>query len=123
MGLLILLLIAGLILFLLWYLFIRSILWVFQPLIEYMEGKEAEKFVIEGFEKEKLEDIDLEKVRKNKVKILLTHFDGYVSVPKPILQKAKKEPRRLPGTNLWVYKDFVVSFKPTEEKIKEIFGE
>jgi hypothetical protein len=41
LNLLLLLLIAGLIIYLIGYLFFRSLLWVIEPLIEYFEKKKA----------------------------------------------------------------------------------
>lgn len=116
-GLLALLIIAGLIFWLLWYLFVRSILWVAQPLIEHFENKEAEKFMVEEVEAEE------PKIEKRKVKIVLEGLDKPIHLPETLLQKAQTKPQKLPNTNLWIYKDYIFSSTPTPEKIKEIFGE
>ena len=117
--LLALLLIADLFFWLIWYLFFRSILWVAEPLIKHFEDREAERFMVEDLEEE---DINLESISKNKVKVTIKDFDNSIHLPKFLLQKAQKEPQKLPKTNLWIYKDYIFSSKPTEEKIKGIFG-
>jgi hypothetical protein len=122
-GLLALLLLAGIFFYLIWYFFYRSVLWVAEPLIEYFENREAERFIVEDFGEESLEDIDLGQIHKNKVKISIKDFDKPIHLSKSLLQKAKKEPQKLAGTNLWIYKDYIFSIKPTEGKLKEIFGD
>lgn len=109
-GLIALLLFIGLFLYLIWYLFFRSVLWVVEPLIEYFENREAERFVVE-------ED------GRSKVKVTIKDFDKPIHLSKSLLQKAQTEPQRLGNTNLWVLKDYIFASKPTEEKIKEIFEE
>ena len=111
---LIILLVAGSLIYLIWYVFFRSLLWVCEPLVEYMKDREAEKFAAK--------DID-ESDATDKVEITITSLAEPIHIPKPILQKAQKEPQKLPKTNLWVYKDYIFSSKPTKEKIKEMFGE
>ncbi len=63
-----LILIAGLFLFLIWYFFYKSLLWAAEPLIKHFENGEAERFMVEDFGEESLEDIDLGQIPKNKVK-------------------------------------------------------
>jgi len=46
-SILALLLIAGLFLYLIWYLFFRSVLWVAEPLIKHFEDRQAERFTAE----------------------------------------------------------------------------
>jgi hypothetical protein len=122
-GLLTFLLIVGLFLYLIWYFFFRSILWVAEPLIKHFESREAEKFIVEDLEEENMENIDLEKIPKNKVKLTLKDFDKPIHLSKSLLEKARKEPQKIPNINLWVYRDYIFPTKPTTEKIKEIFGE
>lgn len=119
MGLLVFLIIAGLFLWLICYLFYRTLVWVFEPLVEYMEGREAERFIIEEIDKDEFDDSDIEKIPKKKLNITIKSFDGFVPVPKSILKKAQKEPQKLPGTNLWVYKNEVLSSKPTKENLEK----
>jgi len=121
-GLLALLLIVGLFLYLIWYLFFRSILWVAEPLIEHFENKEAERFSIEDIDKDEFDDNDLEGISKNKVKVTIKDFDKPIHLSRSLLQKAQKDPQKLTNTNLWIYKDHIFSSKPTEEKMKEAFG-
>lgn len=109
-GLLVLLILTGLFLWLIWYLFFRSLLWVAEPSIEYFENREVEKFTIE-------DDSGI------KAKVSLEGFDKPVHLPKSILQKAQKEPQKISKTNFWIYKDYIFPSKPTEEKIKEVFKE
>ena len=118
-----LILIAGLFLFLIWYFFYRSVLWVAESLIKHFENREAERFMVEDFGEESLEDIDLGQIPKNKVKVSLKDFDKPIHLPKSLLEKAKKEPQRLTNTNLWIYKDYIFPTKPTEEKLREVFGQ
>jgi hypothetical protein len=119
-GLLVLLLIAGLFLWLIWYIFFRSVLWVAEPLIKHFENREAERFIVEDFEEESLEDIELDQIPKNKVRISIKDFDKPVHLPRSLLQKAKKEPQKLANTNLWIYKNYIFPSKPSEERIKEL---
>jgi len=114
MVLIILLLVAGLLIYLIWYLFFRSLLWVCEPLVEYIKDREVEKFDVADINEDEAAD---------KVEITITSLAEPIHIPKPILQKAQKEPQKLPKTNLWIYKDYIFSSKPTEEKIKEMFGE
>ena len=122
MGLLVLLLITGLLIYLIWYLFFRSVLWVCEPLIEYMKDREAERFAVKDIEKDELEETDLEEISKSKVEITITSVAEPIHIPKAILQKAQKEPQKLPKAKLWVYKNYIFSSMPTKEKIKERFG-
>jgi hypothetical protein len=122
-SLLALILIAGLFLFLIWYFFYRSVLWAAEPLIKHFENREAERFMVEDFEEKNLEDIDLGQIHKKKVKVSLKDFNKPIHLPKSLLQKAKREPQRIANTNLWIYKDYIFPTKPTEEKIKVIFGQ
>ncbi len=114
MGIIILLILAGLALWFIWYLFFRSVLWVVEPLIEHMKGREAEKFAVKDIDEDEATD---------KVEITITSLAEPIHIPKPILQKAQKESQKLPKTNLWVYKDYIFSSRPTKEKKKEMFGE
>jgi hypothetical protein len=118
-----LILIAGLFVFLLWHLFYRSLLWVAEPFIKHFENREAERFMVEDFEEESLEDIDLDQIPKNKVKVSLKDFDKPIHLPKSLLEKAKKEPQKLANTNLWIYKEYIFPSQPTEEKLREVFGQ
>lgn len=122
-GILTLLLIAGLFLWLLWYLFFRSVLWVAEPLIEYFEGRKAERFSIEDIEKDEFDDADLENIPKSKVKVTIKDFDKPIHLSKSLLQKAQKEPQKLSKTSLWIYKDYIFPIKPSEERLKEMSGE
>lgn len=119
-GILALLLIGGLFLWLIWYLFFRSVLWVAEPLIEYFEDKEAERFSIEDIDKDEFDDSDLENIPKSKVKVTIKDFDKPIHLSKSLLQKAQKEPQKLSNTNLWIYKDHIFNSKPTEDKIKRM---
>jgi len=119
-SLLVLILTTGLFLYLIWYLFFRSVLWVAEPLIKHFEDREAERFMVEGFEEESFEDIDLGRIPKNKVRVTIEDFDKPISLPKSLLEKAKKGPQKLANTNLWVYKDYIFSSKPTEDKLREL---
>jgi biopolymer transport protein ExbB/TolQ len=65
-GILVLLLIAGLFLWLIWYLFFRSLLWVAEPLIEYFEGRKAKRFSIEDIDKDKIDNVNSEGILGNK---------------------------------------------------------
>ena len=58
-GILALLLVAGLFLWFIWYLFFRSVLWVAKPLIEYFEGRKAERFSIEDIGKDEFGDANI----------------------------------------------------------------
>jgi len=122
-GLFVLLLLAGLFLWLIWYLFFRSILWVAEPLIEHFENKEAERFSIEDIDKDEFDDADLESIPESKVKVNIKDFDKPIHLSKSLLQKAQREPQKLANTNLWIYKDCIFSSKPTEEKMKKISRE
>ena len=122
MGLFILLLIAGLLIYLIWYLFFRSVLWVCEPLIEYMKDREAERFAVKDIDKDELEEADLEEIPRSRVEIIITSIAEPMHIPKSILQKAQKEPQKLPSTKLWVYKNYIFSSMPTKEKIEEMFG-
>jgi len=122
-SLLALLLIAGLFLWIIWYLFFRSLVWVAEPLIEYFEGREAEQFSIAEIDKDEFDDSDLESIPKSKVKVTIKDFDKPIHLSKTLLQKAQKQPQKLANTNLWIYKDHIFNSKPTEERIKEMFSE
>lgn len=117
-SLLALLLLAGLFLWLIWYLFFRSILWVAEPLIEYFEGREAERFSVEDIDKDEFDDSDLENIPKSKVKITIKDFDKPIHLSKFLLQKAQKQPQKLKKTNLWIYKNYIFPNKPKEGKIR-----
>jgi len=120
-GILALLLIAGLFLWLIWYLFFRSLLWVAEPLIKHFEDREAERFTIEDINKDEFDDRDLEDIPKGKVKVTIKDFDKPIHLSKSLLQKAQNQPQKLVNTNLWIYKDHIFSSRPTEEGIKEVF--
>ena len=109
------LLFLALILYLLGYLFFRSLLWVAEPLIEYFQDREAERFSIEDIDKNEFDDADLETIPKNKVKITIKDFDKPIHLSKTLLQKAQKKPQKLGNTNLWIYKDHIYSHKPEVE--------
>jgi hypothetical protein len=79
--------------------------------------------VVEDFEEEGLEDIDLGQIPKNKVKVSLKDFDKPIHLPKSLLEKAKREPQKLANANLWIYKDYIFPTQPTEEKLREILVE
>lgn len=55
------------------------------------------------------------KAPKKKVKITLENLNKPIHLSKSILQKAQKEPQSLPNANLWIYKDYIFSSKPTKE--------
>lgn len=112
-GILALLLITGLFLFLIWYFFYRSLLWVAEPLIKYFEGREAERFSIEDIDKDEFDDNDLESIPKSKVKVTIKDFDKPIHLSKSLLQKAQKQPQKLGNINLWIYKDRIYTFNPT----------
>jgi hypothetical protein len=114
-GILALLLIAGVFLWLIWYLFFRSILWVAEPLIEYFEGREAERFSIEDIDKDEFDDSDLESIPKRKIKVTIKDFDKPMHLSKSLLKKAQKQPQKLGNTDLWIYKDYIYSYKPNED--------
>ena len=114
-GLLALLLFISLFIYLIWYIFFRSVLWVAEPLIEYFESREAERFWIEDIDKDEFDDSDLESIPKSKVKITLKDFDKPIHLSKILLQKAQKQPQKLGNTNLWIYKDHIYSYKPKAE--------
>jgi hypothetical protein len=118
-----LILITGLFLYLIWYFFCRSLFWVAEPLIKHFENREAERFMVEDFGEESLDDIDLGQIPKNKVRISLKDFDKPIHLPKSLLEKTKKEPQKLANTNLWIYKEYIFSSQPTEEKLREVFGQ
>jgi biopolymer transport protein ExbB/TolQ len=120
-GLLALLILAGLFIWLIWYLFFRSVLWVAEPLIEYFKDKEAEQFSIEDIGKDEFDDSDLESIPKNKVKVTIKDFSKLIHLSKTLLKKAQKQPQKLGNSNLWIYKDYIFNSKPTQERIKEIF--
>ena len=122
-GILTLLLIVGLFLWFIWYLFFRSVLWVAEPLIDYFEGREAERFSIDDIDKDEFDDNDLENIPKNKVKIAIRDFDKPIHLSRSFLQKAQKEPQKINNTNLWIYRNYIFSSKPTKEKIMETFQE
>ena len=111
-GILILFLFLGLILYLLGYIFFRSVLWVAEPLIEYFEGREAERFWIEDIDKDEFNDSDLESIPKSKLKVTIKGFDKPIHLSKTLLRKAQKQPQKLANTNLWIYKDHIYSNKP-----------
>jgi len=115
-GLVELFLIGGLLLWLIWYLFFRSLLWAAEPLIEYFESREVERFLIEDIDKNKFDDSDLESIPKSKVKVTLKDFNKPIHLSKTLLQKAQKQPQKLGNTNLWIYKDHIFSSKPVTEK-------
>ena len=95
--------------------FFKSVLWVAEPLIEHFEKKEAEQFTVEECE----DKADLDKITDKKVKVILKDFEKPIPLSKSLLQKAQKEPQKLPNTNLWIYKDYIFS---SQEKIKNKFG-
>ena len=114
-SLLVFLLIIGLLLWFIWYLFFRSLLWVAEPLIEYFEGREAERFSIEDIDKDEFDDTDLESIPKSKLKVTIKGFDKPIYLAKSLLRKAQKQPQKLGNTNLWIYKDHIYSYKPNVE--------
>jgi hypothetical protein len=109
-SLLTFLIIIGLFFYFIWFLFFRSLLWVAEPLIEYFESRETGRLIVE-------DDSGV------KAKVTLEGLDKPIHLPKSILKKAEIEPQKLPNTTLWIYKDYIFSSKPTEEKLKEIFEE
>ena len=109
------LLIIGLFLWFIWYLFFCSLLWVAEPLIKYFESREAERFWIEGIDKDDFDEADLESIPKNKVKVTIKGFDKPIHLSKTLLKKAQKQPQRLGNTNLWIYKDHIYSNKPSAD--------
>lgn len=121
LGLLALILIVGLFLYLIWYLFFRSLLWVAEPLVEYFDNRDAEKFVIEDIDKDKFNGSNLEGITKRKVKVSIKDFAKPIHLSKSLLQKAQKEPQKLGDINLWIYKDYIFRSKPTEAKLKKMF--
>jgi len=114
-SLLALLLTIGLLLWFIWYIFFRSVLWVAEPLIEYFEGREAERFWIEDIDKDEFNDSDLESIPKSKLKVTIKGFDKPIHLSKTLLRKAQKQPQKLANTNLWIYKDHIYSYKPKVE--------
>jgi len=114
-GLLALLLFISLFIYLIWYIFFRSVLWVAEPLIEYFESREAERFWIEDIDKDEFDDSDLESIPKSKLKVTLKDFDKPIHLSKTLLKKAQKQPQKLGNTNLWIYKDHIYSYKPKVE--------
>ena len=70
-SLLALLLTIGLLLWFIWYLFFRSLLWIAEPLIKYFESRKAERFSIEDIDKDEFDDSDLESIPKSKLKVTL----------------------------------------------------
>jgi len=114
-SLLALILIAGLFLYIIWYIFFRSLIWVLKPLIEYFENREAERFSIEDIDKDEFNDSDLESIPKSKLKVTLKDFDKPIHLSKTLLKKAQKQPQKLANTNLWIYKDHIYSYKPKAE--------
>ena len=114
-GLLALLLFISLFIYLIWYIFFRSVLWVAEPLIEYFEGRETERFWIEDIDKDEFDDNDLESIPKSKLKVTLKGFDKPIYLAKSLLRKAQKQPQKLGNTNLWIYKDHIYSYKPNVE--------
>ena len=110
-----LLIFVGLFFWFVWYLFFRSLLWVAEPLIEYFESREAERFSIEDIDKDEFEEADLESIPKSKVKVTIKDFDKPIHLSKTLLQKAQKKPQKLGNTNLWIYKNHIYSHKPEVE--------
>jgi hypothetical protein len=110
-----LLIFVGLFSWFIWYLFFRSLLWVVEPLIEYFEVRDAERFSIEDIDKDEFDDSDVESIPKSKVKITIKDFDKPIYLSKTLLQKAQKQPQKLGNTNLWIYKDHIHSYKPNVE--------
>lgn len=111
---------TGLFLWLIWYLFFRSVFWVAAPLIEYFKDREAERFSLEDIEQDEFDENDLEGIPKSKVKITVKDFDKPIHLSKSLLQKAQKEPQKLVTTNLWIYKDYIFGTKPSHKRVKEI---
>jgi len=115
---LVILLFIGLIIYFIWYFFIRSILWAAEPLIKYFESREAERFSIEDIDKDWFDDNDLENIPKSKVKVTIKDFNKPIYLSKTLLQMAQKEPQKLANTNLWIYKVHIFTSRPIEEKTK-----
>ena len=72
------------------YLFFRSLLWVAEPLIEYFESREAERFSIEDIDKDEFNDSDLESIPKSKLKVTIKGFDKPIHLSKTLLKKSQK---------------------------------
>ncbi|MDP8263690.1 MAG: hypothetical protein P9M13_10380 [Candidatus Ancaeobacter aquaticus] len=187
MAIIILILIAVLILYILYKIYMRTVEWILEPLSEYMQDKDAERFAVNEREDEDDEEqVELPRALRNKkdqlihticncpkckkktayydpkikrtrctscewvdmidsemtleqyyncyhslidkselvekAEVVLDGLDKPVYLPKSLLEKAKKKPQKLPNSNLWIYKDYIFSCRPTGEKIKEIFG-
>jgi len=114
-ALLVLIITIGLFIYLIWYLFFRSLLWVAEPLIKYFESRKAKRFSIEDIDKNEFDDADLESIPKSKVKVTIKDFDKPIHLSKTLLQKAQKKPQKLGNTNLWIYKNHIYSHKPEVE--------
>ncbi len=110
MDVLILLLIIVGIPWFLWYLFYKSVLWVLEPISNYMKDKEEERILIE---------------HKGPFKVTITveSIDRSFDINQSIYKKAQKKPQKIAGSDLWVYKNSLMSFKSAREKLLEILRE
>ena len=110
MGTIILILIAALILYVLYKIYMRTVEWVLEPLEEYMKDKEFEKVVVE------------EKDNDGNAIIIVEDIDKPVHIPKFIVKKSQNKPMKLSKTNLWLYKDYIFPCRPTSEQMFDLFG-
>ena len=65
MGLIVLFIVAGAFLWLLWYLFVKSVVWVFEPITKYVDNKDNERKEFESAVLQKLDDAEKKKTRDN----------------------------------------------------------
>ena len=110
MGIIFLLLIVIGIPWLLWYLFIRSVIWVLEPVTNYLKEKDQEKFTIQN-------------QTPTTITIIIQNLGSSIDIPKPIFDRAQHKPSKLSGSDLWIYKDSIMNFKGARDKLADILKE
>ena len=64
------------------------------------------------------EDAVLVPVGPPMVEIDIRDMSRTISVTKTVFDQSYIEPQQVPGTGFWLYRKFVLTFKPTEEQLK-----
>lgn len=111
--------IFGLIIYLIWYAFFRSALWVAEPLIKNYEVKTEEKYFIEGYEEEQPEDIDFNSISADKLKVAAKGLTEPIFLLKPLLKRSNITPQKIPNSSLWIYNGSIYPSKPKEDIFEE----
>jgi len=121
-GLIFLLIVAGLIVWLFCYIFYKTLIWVIRPLFEDTKDAKVENIETDdGFNEGKIKIDD--DFSSPTVKITKVNFGKSFEIPRSLYEDACYKPQKLPGSNLWIYRDSVLSSKSAKKKLSEVSRE